>query len=125
MKKKIIVVDDDPDIRYTIKDDLEEVYSNDIEVVTVESGTECLQLLKNNEIPDIILLDVMMPNMSGWTLIDLLKSNEVWRNIPVVFLTARTDEIAKGAGSVYGEDYIEKPYEIKDLKNRLDKILKR
>ncbi|MCJ7572428.1 MAG: response regulator [Candidatus Thermoplasmatota archaeon] len=125
MKKKIMVVDDDPDLRYTIKDDLEELYSNDYEVVTVESGMKCLQYLKNNEIPDIILLDIMMPEMTGWETLDRIKENNNWRKIPVFFLTARTDRMAKSAGEFLGDDYIEKPYELVDLKNRLDKILKR
>jgi DNA-binding response OmpR family regulator len=67
----------------------------------------------------------MMPELSGWKTFDLIKGNDSWKNIPIVFLTARTDNVAKNAGGFLGEDYIEKPFEIKDLKERIDKILSR
>ena len=65
-----------------------------------------------------------MPDMSGWKTFDKIKENEAWRGIPIVFLTARTDRVAKNAGGFLGEDYIEKPFEITDLKLRIDRILK-
>ena len=120
--KKIMIVDDDPDVRDSVKYALE--YYSDYEVICVESGSSCFELLKNNEIPDLILLDIMMPDMSGWETHNKIKNNRSWRNIPVVFLTARTDRIAKDAGSFLAEDYVEKPFEISELKQRIDKILK-
>jgi DNA-binding response OmpR family regulator len=60
--------------------------------------------------------------MSGWEVFDRIKENPSWNTIPVIFLTARTDRIAKNAGSFLGEDYIEKPFEIVDLKNRIEKV---
>jgi len=123
MKKRILVVDDEPDIRYTIKDDLEDLYNDECEIIDVDGGESCLDFLKNNQIPDIILLDIMMPGMSGWELYDKIKNNSVWKKIPIVFLTARTDNIAKDAGLQLGMDYIEKPFEAKDLRIRIDKVL--
>ena len=122
MRKKIMVVDDDPDILITIRNVFER---EGYEVFTVDSGKKCYELLKNNEIPDLILLDIMMPGMSGWMLSDRLKENPSWKNIPVVFLTVRTDSFAKKAGSPLCEDYIEKPFDIEDLKKRIDKIFKK
>jgi len=122
MRKKIMVVDDDPDILITIRNIFER---EGYEVFTVDSGKKCYELLKNNDIPDLILLDIMMPGMSGWMLSDRLKENSSWKNIPVVFLTVRTDSFAKKAGSSLCEDYIEKPFDIEDLKKRIDKILKK
>ena len=122
MRKKIMVVDDDPDILITMRNIFER---EGYEVFTVDSGKKCYELLKNNEIPDLILLDIMMPGMSGWMLSDRLKENPSWKNIPVVFLTVRTDSFAKKAGSSLCEDYIEKPFDIEDLKKRIDKILKK
>lgn len=75
--------------------------------------------------PDLILLDIMMPGMSGWMLSDRLRENSLWKNIPVVFLTSRTDERAKKASSSVCEDYIEKPFDIKNLQKRINKILKK
>lgn len=123
MKKNIMLVDDSTDIIYSVKNGLEDIDSN-FNVSAVKSGEECLQTLSNkNELPDLILLDIMMPKMSGWELYDRLKENVKWSKIPIVFLTARTDNVAENAGRFLGEDYIEKPFEIDELKNRIDKVI--
>jgi two-component system alkaline phosphatase synthesis response regulator PhoP len=122
-KKKIMVVDDEPDQIYTIKQILED-FSDEYEVIGADSGKECLDMLRNNEIPDLIVLDIMMPIMSGWETLNKLKENSAWRDIPVVFLTARTDWVAKNAGSFLGEDYIEKPIDVEDFKRRIEKVLR-
>ncbi len=122
MVKKIMVVDDDPSIIYTVKHGLEALDS-DFKIVGANSGEQCIKLLKSNETPDIILLDIMMPGMTGWETISKIKQDDSWKNIPVIFLTARTDRIAKDAGSFLAEDYIEKPFQIQDIKQRIDKIL--
>lgn len=124
MVKTVVVVDDDPGIGYTLKNGLENLDSN-FSVITVERGQKCLELLENNQIPDIILLDVMMPEMSGWEILNRIKQNPSWEKIPIIFLTARTDDIAKNAGNFLAEDYIEKPCEIPELKRRIDKLISR
>jgi len=121
--KKIMLVDDEEDQIFSIKTTLEDSYGDEYEVIAVNSGEECFELLKNNETPDLILLDIMMPKMSGWEVFDKLKDSPSWEDIPIVFLTARTDEIAKNAGKFLGEDFIEKPVNAKELKNRIDKVL--
>jgi len=118
-----LAVDDDVGVNYTIKRGLEG--TEEYEVITVNSGLECIDMLKNNQIPDLILLDIMMPEMSGWETYKKLKDNDEWKNIPVVFLTARTDRIAKDAGGFLGDDYIEKPFKVPELKERIEKILKK
>jgi len=123
MVKTVMVVDDDPSIIYTVKQGLEGSYP-DYKVITAEDGRECLDMLGKRQIPDIILLDIMMPDMSGWETLDKIKKNPSWRNIPVVFLTARTDRVAKDAGGFLADDYIEKPFKIPELKQRIDKVLK-
>jgi CheY-like chemotaxis protein len=123
MTKKVMVVDDDIGVIYTIKRGLEG--TEEYEVMTVTSGLECIDLLKNNQIPDLILLDIMMPEMSGWETYKQLKDHDKWKNIPVVFLTARTDRIAKDAGGFLGDDYIKKPFKVPELKQRIEKILKK
>jgi two-component system response regulator VicR len=123
MVKKIMIVDDNPDIIFSIKSGLEVVDGN-YEIIGAQSGEKCLELLET-ETPDLILLDIMMPEMSGWETFDKLKGNASWEKIPVVFLTARTDRIAKNAGGFLGDDYIEKPFEIAELKRRVDEITNR
>ena len=120
--KKIMIVDDEEDQLYTVKKTLE--YAKEkYEIITFNSGINCLQYLKNNNNPDLILLDIMMPEMTGWELYDKIKENDKWRNIPIVFLTARTDETAEKAGKFFGEDFIEKPFDSEDLIDRIKKII--
>lgn len=123
MVKTILVVDDDPSVNHTVKYGLEGLDAN-YKVLSVESGEECLDLLANKQIPDLILLDILMPEMSGWETYKKIKNNLSWRDIPIVFITARKDRIAREAGGFLGEDYIEKPFKIPELKQRIDKILK-
>jgi DNA-binding response OmpR family regulator len=123
MAKKILVVDDNPDIIVAVKNGLESI-SGDYEVVGAENGMECLEMLKTDN-PDLVLLDIMMPEMSGWETFDKIKGNKNFGNIPVIFLTARTDNVAKKAGGFLGDDYIEKPFKIDELKNRIEQILKK
>jgi len=94
-------------------------------LITIENGKKCLEFLENNLIPDVIILDIMMPEMSGWKTFDKIKENLNWNKIPIVFLTARTDNVAKNAGGFLGEAYIEKPFEITFLKDKIDEILKK
>jgi len=122
MKKKIMVVDDDPENNLSLKVGLEEL-DQDFEIICAESGKQCFQFLNNENIPDLILLDLMMPEINGWEVFGELKKNSNWEKIPVIFLTARSDHIAKNAGKFLGEDYIEKPYELEEVRNRINKIL--
>ena len=123
MVKKVLVVDDNPDVIFSVKSGLEES-AKGYKVIGAESGEKCIEFLKSNT-PDIILLDIMMPEMSGWQTFDKIKGNDDWKDIPIVFLSARTDNIAKNAGGFLGEDYIEKPFEIKNLKERIEKAIKK
>ena len=122
--KKIMVVDDEPDHTRTVKQVLEGS-GDKYEVICAGSGMQCLQLLKDNQIPDLILLDIMMPGLDGWEVFKKLKENSSWKNIPVVFLSVRANGIAKDAGTFIGEGFIDKPYDIEDLKKRIDKVLKK
>ena len=122
MVKTILVVDDESSVAYTVKTGLESL-DDSYNVITLNGGKECLQYLKNNQKPDIILLDIMMPEMTGWETYDKIKENSSWNSIPIIFLTARTDEIARRTGNFLAEDYIEKPAKIPEIKQRIDTIL--
>jgi CheY-like chemotaxis protein len=124
-KKKIMMVDDEEDVTFGMKIALENSYGDEYEVISARGGVECFELLKNNLKPDVILLDIMMPKMNGWEVFDKLKENPLWKDIPVVFLSARTDDVAERAGGFLGEDYIEKPVEKDELKEKIDKVLKK
>ena len=124
MVKTILVVDDDPDLIYTIRKGFEDIDTN-YKILGAESGKKCLKLLKNNEIPDLILLDIMMPELSGWDVAAELKKNPKWKDIPVIFLTAKSDPFSKTYGGIVIEDYITKPFEIMELKESIDRLLDR
>ncbi len=120
--RKILIVDDEPDQRYTIKVTLEDAIK-DFEVISAGSGEECIEKLKKNEVPDLILLDIMMPEMNGWEVLKIVKENKEWSKIPIIFLTAKTDEIAQEHGDLIADDYIEKPFDINELTKRINKLL--
>lgn len=120
--KTILVVDDTPDIINSLKIGFEDS-AQEYRILGAESGLKCLEVLKNNLIPDVILLDIMMPGMTGWEVYDRIKKDPSFSRIPIIFLTARTDRMAKNAGSFLGDDYIEKPFDLVDLKNRIEKVL--
>ena len=92
-----MVVDDDPENNLSLKVGLEEL-DQSFEVICAESGSQLFKFLNEKEIPDLVLLDIMMPNISGWEVFGKLKKNPEWQKIPVIFLTARSDQMAKNAG---------------------------
>ena len=122
-KKKILMVDDESRVRYTIKSGLE-LLDDEIEVKTVDNGTACFEELEKEK-PNLILLDINMPEMSGWSVYDKIRDRVEWQHIPIIFLTARTDKIAIDAGKFMGNDYFEKPVDIKELKIRIDQIIEK
>jgi CheY-like chemotaxis protein len=123
MVKTILVVDDYIDIVVSVKQVLEDP-TGEFRVIAAESGEKCLQLLEQtNPLPDLILLDIMMPGMSGWDVAARIKQNDRWRNVPIIFLTAKGDEMSIGIGHLASEDYIIKPFDIIKLKESVKRIL--
>ncbi len=120
-KKKIIIVDDDENLRKMIKIRLE---LKNYSVLEADSGESALELI-NNEKPDLILLDIAMPDMDGYEVCKLLKDNEDTKNIPIVFLTGIEGNIENKLQGlmVGGADYIQKPFDGKELVERIEKIL--
>ena len=123
--KKIMLVDDEKDQIFFVKASFKNLFGKEYVIIPAESGEKCFELLENKEIPDVILLDIMMPRMNGWEVFDRLRANPSWKDIPIIFLTARTDEFAEHAGVLIADDYIKKPIEIKELKTRIDNVLKK
>ena len=122
MTRKIMVVDDHADQILTVKAALEDM-DEGYDVVGAESGVQCLEILENGMIPDMILTESMMPGMTGWELLDKLKEKPRWGNIPVTFLTAWADLKTEKSRSFSVDNIIEKPFDTKDLKERIDKVL--
>jgi two-component system OmpR family response regulator len=117
----ILVVDDSPFIVDVFVTMLER---GGYRTVAAYGGEECLEILKTVT-PDLILLDIMMPGMNGWEVQRRLKENVIWRQIPVVILTAVGDPTSRFIGSITSKDCIEKPFKLTDLKQRIEKIIKK
>jgi putative two-component system response regulator len=115
-RKKIILVDDNPINLKLARNTLMGKY----DVFTVPSAEKLFQLLEKT-IPEIILLDVMMPGVSGYEAIGILKKNPRTADIPVIFLTSKSDPSSELEGFVHGAvDYISKPFSPQLLLKRVD-----
>lgn len=106
LKKKILLVDDSPEnLRVLL-----EVLKNDYQVIAAKDGNRALEMAAQEPRPDLILLDVLMPEMDGYEVCVRLKLNEATRDIPVIFVTALTEDSSEEKGfSVGAVDYITKP----------------
>lgn len=120
-KGKILIVDDEPSILGAIKETL----SEDYDVISAVNGKEALELLKKN-LPDVIVLDVAMPDMDGFETFDRIKRMGLGIKIPVVFLTARAQivDIEKGLGKG-AYDYMVKPFLPSRLLDKMHEIFYR
>lgn len=119
IKKTVMIVDDEELTRGLIND----VLTNEgFNVISAQNGKECLEILKRQKI-DIILLDIMMPEMNGWDTAALIKTNKILQKIPIIFLTAKNDKASKEFGKYASEKYIEKPFEIENVLDLVKKIL--
>ncbi|MEF8848756.1 MAG: response regulator [Candidatus Thermoplasmatota archaeon] len=95
-----IVYDDEGQL-YSIKTGFRLKYSDQYKIIPLGSGEKFLELLKEDEKPDLVLLDIMMPGLSGWEVFDKIKDTKKWQDIPIVFLTARSDKFARKPGNWY------------------------
>ena len=122
IRKRILVVDDSKDILQVVSRRLD---SWGYEAVTASSGEEGVQLAEQ-QLPDLILLDIMMPKMKGRDVCARLKANSSTARIPIIFLTALglADHVKAGM-NLGAEDYIVKPFEPAELKERISVCLAR
>lgn len=113
---RILFVDDVPvNIRI-----LSETLKQDYNVVCCDNGPEALQIAAADPLPDLILLDIMMPDMNGFEVCEKLKANEKTASIPVIFVTALTDEEDEKRGLELGAvDFIKKPFSLPIIRARL------
>lgn len=117
--KRILMVDD---VTTNLKC-ATEVLKGTYEISTAKSGRQALISLKES-IPDLILLDINMPEMSGYEVMEKLKENPDTKDIPIIFLTAETDRESEIKGLKMGAmDFIRKPFEPEIMRSRIDKIL--
>ena len=117
--KTILVVEDNADMRTYLKSELKDAYN----VLEAEDGVRGLQMAQDYDI-DLIVSDIMMPNMDGMTFCNKLKSDVKTSHIPIILLTAKTDKKSKYEGIETGaDDYIPKPFEMEYLVLRIKNLL--
>jgi len=122
MKKKIFIVDDEKDIRDILKINLSQ---EGYDIYTFSSATEASRGFENTK-PDLIILDIMMEGKDGYEFCREIRSNNKLKNIPIIFLSARSEEFDKVLGlELGGDDFITKPFSMKELKSRVKAILRR
>jgi two-component system phosphate regulon response regulator PhoB len=119
---RILVIEDEADIRQVLDYNLK---SAGHEVVEAARGADGLRLLRERE-PDLVLLDLMLPDMPGTEVCRTIKDNPATRTLPVVMLTARGEEIDRVVGFEIGaDDYITKPFSVRELVLRIRAVLRR
>ena len=122
MKQKILVVDDEPEAVELVEFNLKKAgYA----VTTAEDGAEALKKARTQS-PDLIVLDVMLPEMDGFEICKALRLDSATRRMPILMLTAKAGEIDRVLGLELGaDDYLTKPYSPRELLLRIKKILAR
>ncbi|HVO65375.1 MAG TPA: response regulator [Syntrophales bacterium] len=121
-KKKILIVDDEDDFCFFVKLNLEQ--TGKYEVLTATSGSSCLNIA-SKELPDLVLLDIIMPGMNGGQVAELLLDNPKTKDIPVLFITAIATriEVQSQEGVIGGRRFIAKPVTPTELMAKIDSIL--
>jgi two-component system KDP operon response regulator KdpE len=118
--EKILVIEDEPDMVMGLRDNLEyERYT----VITAMDGVKATELAFN-ELPDLIILDLMLPKKDGYDVCKELRSNGM--DVPIIMLTAKSQEVDKVLGLELGaDDYVTKPFSARELSSRIKALLRR
>lgn len=119
MKKRVLVIDDDATIRFLLQNIL-----LDYEVISKEDGYEALTWLNSGNVPDLILLDMEMPNINGRVLIRRIKSSYKHRQVPIMVMSGTDSNLIKNSFLKLGaSDYVIKPFADLDFLERVKKAL--
>ena len=106
-KMRVLIVDDTPDNVWVLADTLKDGYT----IMVARDGISALSMARQDVKPDLILLDVLMPDMNGYTVCSQLKSDDSTKDIPVIFVTSQGDSLDEEKGLALGAvDYIRKPF---------------
>ena len=119
-QKKILVVDDDKALTTLLVGVLS---SKGYQVLVAHDGLDAMVQVRKF-VPDMILLDIMMPEINGYDVCNNLKFDEKYKNIPIIILTCREQELGTKIGQLMGIDYIHKPIDIKVLLGKIKNALK-
>lgn len=119
-RKKILIVDDEETLLLMFKTHLN---ASGYDVVTAASGKAGLAMMEQ-ENPDLVLLDVMMPEMNGFAVCRAIRQNPAWKKLPVIMVTGLHGETDAQEGKISGAtDFLTKPINYDDLKKRISKYI--
>jgi DNA-binding response OmpR family regulator len=120
MAKKILIVDDETVLQMGVAIRLK---ASGFEVLTASDGLAGLEMARKEE-PDLILLDLMLPKMDGYKVCRMLKFDPRYKNIPIIMLTARAQDVDKNMGSEAGVNaYMTKPFDHRELLDKINELL--
>ena len=122
MKKKVLIVDDEPDIREFLDYNLEK---NGYITESAIHGLDCMEKVKIFQ-PELIIMDVMMPKLNGVETCEKIRENPLFKNIIILFLSARSEDFSQIACyDAGGDDFVSKPIKIKLLIRKINSLLRR
>jgi two-component system, OmpR family, phosphate regulon response regulator PhoB len=120
--RQILVVDDEPDVIQLVSSNLK---TAGFDVLQAQNGMQAMEMARNHN-PSLVVLDVMLPGMSGTEICKALKADRNTMNIPVIMLTARAEEVDRVVGFELGaDDYVSKPFSPRELILRINAVLRR
>ena len=123
MSQKILIVDDEPHIRMLIGQTLEELEDEGVDFFTAENGEQALEII-NEENPQLVFLDVMMPKLNGMEVCRRVKKELALGNVYVILLTAKGQELDRQKGQEVGADlYMTKPFDPEVLLSKAREVL--
>lgn len=122
MAQRILVVDDDPQIARLVRTYLEQ---SGYEVLTAHNGEDALHAMRRDK-PDLVVLDLMLPDRDGWEITRIARQDPALRDLPIVMLTARIEDADRIVGLEMGaDDYIGKPFNPREVAARVRAVLRR
>ncbi len=119
MSKKVLVVDDEQDIQKVV---VARIRRFGYDVIAASDGQEALNKMISEK-PDLVLLDIMLPGMSGFEVSRMIKSNDLIKNIPVIFLSASVEDLQKKAEDNQADDFLGKPFNPDELRQKIEKFI--
>ncbi len=123
MEKKILIIDDEPHIRALLEQTLEDFEDEDVEILTATNGQEGFEMIEE-EHPDLVFLDVMMPKMNGFDVCQKVKKELQLDDVYIVMLTAKGQEFDKKKGLEVGADmYMTKPFDPDAIIEKAEAVL--
>lgn len=123
MAQKILIVDDEPHIRLLLEQTLEELEDEGVELLTASNGEEALAIIQEEK-PELVFLDVMMPKMNGYDVCKAVKNDAELQDIYIVMLTAKGQEIDRQKGDVVGANvYMTKPFDPDEILEKSQAVL--